>query len=140
MVQVFSTRDLGPTNKMGSPTRPREAAPKSSPHAHPALDRGRTAADRAVLTFLQRELLPDLERDHHLAAAKGVHRALRAGALTPLRSLSAVDKHELLGVLEARLGRSSRMGPSVIVKLIASLELTPSDTTFDHRRPVLPLR
>lgn len=126
---------------MVHPPRPREAAPIAS-HvpSTPARARTPSSADRAVLQFLQRELLPDLEREHHLAAARGVHRALRSGTLEPLQSLSAGDKHDLLGTLEARVGRSTRLGPSVVVKLIASLELTPHETALEHRRPVLPLR
>jgi hypothetical protein len=122
---------------MGTPLRPREAAHSPVPRSTTASER---AADRAVLTFLQRDLLPELERDHRAAAVRGVHRALRLGTLEPLQALSPTVKNELLGTLEARVGRSSRPGPSVVVRLIASLELTPSESPFSPRGPVAPLR
>lgn len=124
---------------MGHPSRPREAA-SNIRHASSAPVAPPTPAERAVLQFLQKELLPDLEREHHVAAARGVHRALKSGTLQPLQSLSAGDKHDLLGTLEAKVGHSTRLGPSVVVKLIASLELTPHESDFEHRRAILPLR
>lgn len=124
---------------MRHPPPPREAAPRTHAPSSPS-----RSSDQAALVYLKREVLPELERSHYEAAARGVERALHEGTLAPLVTLSATQKHELLGSLEARLSRRAsraRPGPSVIVRLTSCLDLTPPELLeLERRRPILPSR
>lgn len=119
---------------MRHPTTPREAPrPVKPPFAG-------SPRERDALVYLQRELLPELERGHHDGAAHGVQRAVSLGSLETLRELPASQKHALLGTLESRMGRAARRpGPSVVVQLIGSLDLTPPES-LARRHAVLPPR
>lgn len=126
---------------MRPPSPLREASP--APPAAVRAPAPRAGPERETLTYLRQELLSDLERAHHDGAARGVALALKAGNLQPLRELPASQKHALLGTLEARMvGRSGRRpGPSVVVRLIGCLDLTPPELLhLQGRRPVLPPR
>ncbi len=124
---------------MGSPPTPQEAAPRTrSPHRPSALS---PPQEREAIIYLKRELLPELQRAHRPDLAQGVQLAVQMGTLEPLHTLSPSQKHFLLGAIESRMGRRARARPSVVVRLVGCLDLTPPELLeLGHRHPILPPR
>lgn len=123
---------------MGSPPAPQEAA---SPHPPTVGAPPLPSQERQAISYLKRELLPELQRTHRQDLARGVQLAVERGTLEPLYGLSPAQKHSLLGAIESRLGHRSRTRPSVVVRLVGCLDLTPPELfEVEVRHPILPPR
>jgi hypothetical protein len=87
-----------------------------------------SGAHREACRFLEREVLPLLERDGSPKLAQAVRAAVAHGSLTALESLPERLRRELLMLLEEVVAAGHESSPRSLVQITAAVSAFPSTT------------